>query len=88
MTQPTRSDRTSKIIHNTLPALPETSYATQVQRQRISPHWQPKGFERYQYQKALLDQMSTLGGDFGDQGGANPDRYQPIGPLEEDFPIR
>lgn len=52
--------------------VPETSFARQQQRRLISPNWQPRGFERYGYQKALLDSMDTLSG-----AGANPDRYKP-----------
>lgn len=41
-------------------AMAETNYIEQIKRQRVSPDWQPRGFERYQYQKALLDAMPVL----------------------------
>ena len=62
--------------------LSETSYAAQYQRQRLSEGWQPRGFERYPYQKALLDGMPVLGGPHDLLGaGTNPKRYQPVPPC-------
>lgn len=60
--------------HNALPRLPVTSYQDQRKRARFSTTDEPKGFERYQYQQALLRSMSVLGGT-GDDGGASPARY-------------
>jgi len=58
--------------------LPVTSYAQQYRRQRVSDTWEPAGFDRYQYQQALLRSMNVLGGPGGAQG-VNPDRYIPGG---------
>jgi hypothetical protein len=62
--------------------LKTTGLAEQYRRQRISNDWEPKGFERYQYQRALLRSMSVLGGP-DDLEGASPERYRPTSPCQE-----
>lgn len=73
-----RSPRSTPNPMNTsnlsLPKLPTCTIAQQYLRQRISDTWEPAGFDRYQYQRALLAEMSVLGGP-DDHYGANPDRY-------------
>ena len=73
--------------HPDIQKMSTTTLAEQYTRQRISQEWQPKGYARYVQSKKLLDGMSILGGE-GDNGGASPERFTPIGPLEEDFPIK
>jgi hypothetical protein len=75
---------------NEHPPLPKMKVCTPDQqfiRQRISDNWQPNGFDRYRYQKGLLDAMNRLGSPC-DLYGCNPDRYKSVGSLEEDFPIK
>lgn len=62
---------------------PDKQYA----RQRISNEWRCNGLERYPYMKGLQDEMDILGGTC-DLQGASPRRFQVIGSLEEDFPIK
>lgn len=64
----------SPLSNQPLLKLPVCSIVEQYHRQRISDDWEPAGFERYQYQRALLQEMSVLGGP-DDQYGGNPDRY-------------
>lgn len=59
----------------------------QYTRQRISDTWQPNGFDRYAAMQVLLKEMHVLGGPT-DEFGPAPRRFDPIGPLEDDFPIR
>ena len=74
----TSTDSPTSHATPSLPALPETTYATQYTRQHLHEGWQPKGFARYAYQKALLDAMPVLGGAHDLQGaGTNPQRYVP-----------
>jgi len=58
------------------------SSSEQYKRQRGSDTWEPAGFQRFQYQRALVHEMPILGGP-NDQYGANPDRYRPIGREKE-----
>jgi hypothetical protein len=60
---------------NGVKSLPTASYAEQYRRQRISDDWEPKGFERYKYQRALLHEMPVLGGA-SDGLLAAPERYR------------
>lgn len=74
--------------HPNLPQLPSTTLAEQNQRRYIAEDWQPLGFDRFPYQKALLDGMPVLGG-LHDQGMGNPDRYTPVSDqFDVDFPVR
>ena len=59
-----------------------TSYAEQYSRQRISDTWEPSGFQRYGYQRALLHEMPELGGPT-DQLGGNPERYRPTSSCQD-----
>lgn len=70
-----------------LPRMKETTLGEQNARQRISPTWEPNGFDRYQYSQALLREMSVLGGT-QESGGCSPERYLSPTSLEEDYPIR
>lgn len=56
--------------------LKETSLDKQNQRRFISPQWQPRGSERFVYQKALGDQMNIIGGP-GDHFEATQRRFLP-----------
>ncbi len=63
-------------------SLPTSSLARQYARQRISNDWEPNGFKRYQYQRALLREMSVLGGP-DDKEMASPERYRPASACQE-----
>lgn len=54
-----------------------TGIGTQYTRQRISTSWLPRGFERWAYQKALLEEMNMLGGP-DDHFGRSPEDYRPV----------
>ena len=58
--------------------LAATSLAEQHRRQRIRDGWEPRGFERYQYQRGLLHSMNTLGTIADDEQMVDPRRYEPI----------
>lgn len=74
--------------HPNLPTLPSTTLAEQNQRRYIGKDWQPIGFDRFPYQKALVDSMPVLGG-LHEQGMGNPDRYEPVSEKQGvDFPVR
>lgn len=60
----------------------QTPYHAQYRRQRISADWQPRGYERYRYQKALQDQMPVLGGA-SDGLLSSPERYTPVSECNE-----
>lgn len=60
-----------------LKKMPVTTLGEQYRRQRKDDAWRPRGFERYQYQSALLNEMPVLGGP-DDRYGANPDRYRAL----------
>ena len=63
-------------------ALHVTRYGAQYRRQRVSDTWQPAGFSRYPYQKALLDAMPVLGG--ADDGLLrSPEDYRPASECSE-----
>lgn len=57
--------------------------AEQEARQRLGPNARPIGFERYGYMSELEDNMPLMNVDGGFNG--NPQRFEPVGPLEEDF---
>jgi hypothetical protein len=64
-----------------LAAMPMTDLAEQERRRYISNTWRPRGFNRYTYQNYLLNQMPVLDGMQTE--GANPQRFQPVGRLED-----
>ena|SRR6266566_435587 len=62
--------------------LAPNSLSRQKRRQLLSRDWQPRGFERYRYQQALLHGMNVLGGiDDGYMPGE--ERYEPIAPCND-----
>ena len=63
--------------------LAATSLAEQYRHQRISDNWEPRGFERWQYQRALLHNMNLLGGINGDQELPGLQRYEPVSTCNE-----
>lgn len=64
-----------------------TSYDEQCQRRFISNSWEPNGYYRYPCMRTTQESMAILGG-IGDNGGTDPDRFRPVGPLEADFPVK
>lgn len=51
--------------------------AEQNKRRYISPDWEPNGFERYVYQRALVRSMPVVGGA-QDDGLTDDRRYTPV----------
>lgn len=60
-----------------------TSLAEQHKRQRIRDDWEPKGFERYQYQRGLLHSMNVLGTIAHDEQLPEQRRFEPVSPCVE-----
>lgn len=61
-----------------------TSYADQLKRQRISDDWEPCGFERYVYQRALTRSMPLVGG-IREAELAEERRYKPATSCQEEL---
>jgi hypothetical protein len=60
----------------------ETSLDEQNKRRYISADWEPNGFERYVYQRALTRAMPVVGG-IGDGGYVEQRRYTPATSCQE-----